>query len=71
MADVRADMAGVLQSFKVAVGDTVAQDQEIAIMESMKMEIPVLSPTAGKITRLAGNPGDFVQEGDVLAVIEA
>lgn len=64
-------MAGVLQGFRVAVGDRVTQDQEIAIMESMKMEIPVLSTAAGRVARLAGNPGDFVQEGDVLAVIEA
>ncbi len=70
MADVRAEMAGVLQSFRVAVGDMVTPDQEVAIMESMKMEIPVLAPVGGRVTKLDGSPGDFVQEGDVLVVIE-
>lgn len=71
MADVRAEMAGVLQSFRVAVGDSVSVDQEIAIMESMKMEIPILAPVAGRVAKLQGNPGDFFQEGDVLAVIDS
>jgi len=70
LAEVRADMAGVLQRWLVSVGDAVSAEQEIAILESMKMEIPVLSPVAGHVTQQAGGPGDFIQEGDLLAVIE-
>ncbi|MBO0823420.1 MAG: biotin/lipoyl-binding carrier protein [Actinobacteria bacterium] len=53
-----------------AEGDTVADGDTLVILESMKMEIPVLAESTGKLTRLAVAEGDVVQEGDLIAVIE-
>ncbi|MCL6596826.1 MAG: acetyl-CoA carboxylase biotin carboxyl carrier protein subunit [Firmicutes bacterium] len=69
MAEVRAEMSGVLASWKVAVGDRVGAQEEIGVLESMKMQIPILSPQAGEVAELRASPGDFVQEGDTLAVV--
>lgn len=52
------------------VGDTVEEFDQLMIMESMKMEIPVESPCAGKITEIKIAEGASVIEGDVLAIIE-
>jgi biotin carboxyl carrier protein len=64
-------MSGVLSAWKVGVGDTVAAGQEIGVMESMKMEIPIAAPVAGRVAALKAGAGDFVQEGDTVAVIES
>jgi biotin carboxyl carrier protein len=53
----------------VEVGGTVAVGDTIAILESMKMEIPVESPVAGTVTALHVRPEDRVQEGALIAVI--
>lgn len=53
----------------VAVGDQVGPDDTLVILESMKMEIPVLAETAGTVAELRVGEGDVVQEGDVIAVI--
>jgi acetyl-CoA carboxylase biotin carboxyl carrier protein len=42
----------------------------VLVLESMKMEIPVLTGTAGRLSRVAVRVGDVVQEGDLLAVVE-
>ena len=54
----------------VASGDTVAEGQEVLMLESMKMEIPIESQGAGKVAEIKVNIGDFVNEGDVLLVLE-
>lgn len=51
------------------VGDTVAEGDTLVILESMKMEIPVESTTAGTVTEVGVTEGGVVQEGDVIAVI--
>jgi biotin carboxyl carrier protein len=51
-------------------GEAVADGDTLVILESMKMEIPVLAEDAGTLTRLAVAEGDVVQEGDLIAVIE-
>jgi biotin carboxyl carrier protein len=53
-----------------AEGDTVADGDTLVILESMKMEIPVLAESSGRLARLAVAEGDVVQEGDLIAVIE-
>jgi acetyl-CoA carboxylase biotin carboxyl carrier protein len=53
----------------VSAGDTVTDGDTLVILESMKMEIPVLAETDGTITELAVAEGDVVQEGDLIAVI--
>jgi biotin carboxyl carrier protein len=51
-------------------GQSVADGDTLVILESMKMEIPVLAESAGTVTKLAVSEGDVVQEGDLIAVIE-
>lgn len=50
----------------VAQGDVVAPGDTIVLLESMKMEIPVIAETAGTVSRLAVAVGDVVQEGDLI-----
>ena len=70
MADIRADMvAKVWQG--VAEGDSVAKGDTIVILESMKMEIPVIAEEAGVVTRLSVKEGDVIQEGDLIALVES
>jgi acetyl-CoA carboxylase biotin carboxyl carrier protein len=52
------------------VGDTVALEEVILILESMKMEIPVEAPCAGRLAEIRVREGDNVEEGAVLAMIE-
>jgi acetyl-CoA carboxylase biotin carboxyl carrier protein len=54
----------------VAQGDTVEDGDTLVILESMKMEIPVLAEDAGTISKLSVAEGDVVQEGDLIAVIQ-
>lgn len=65
---VISQMAGTVLEISVQVGDTVKQGQEVAILESMKMEVPVVSGFEGKVVGVLKAKGDFVNEGD--AVIE-
>ncbi|MBW2612021.1 MAG: acetyl-CoA carboxylase biotin carboxyl carrier protein subunit, partial [Deltaproteobacteria bacterium] len=51
-------------------GDTVAADQEIVVLEAMKMEMPIVTSTTGTVTSVNCSPGDAVQGGDVLVVVE-
>jgi len=69
MAEVRAEMVANVWKVVVAEGDTVADGDTLVILESMKMEIPVLAEGDGTVTSLAVAEGDVVQEGDVIAVI--
>jgi biotin carboxyl carrier protein len=50
-------------------GAEVADGDTLVILESMKMEIPVLAETSGTVTKLAVAEGDVIQEGDLIAVI--
>ena len=61
-------VANVLQ-VEVAVGDRVAADDPVVILESMKMEIPVLAEVAGTIEEIVVSSGDVVTEGDPLVMI--
>jgi biotin carboxyl carrier protein len=54
----------------VSEGDTVAEGDTLVILESMKMEIPVLAEDAGTVAQLKVGEGDVIQEGDLIAVIE-
>jgi acetyl-CoA carboxylase biotin carboxyl carrier protein len=62
----------VANVWKVVVtqGDTVDDGDTLVILESMKMEIPVIAETSGTVSELKVAEGDVVQEGDVIAVIE-
>jgi acetyl-CoA carboxylase biotin carboxyl carrier protein len=70
VAEVRAEMVANVWKVVAAEGESVADGDTLVILESMKMEIPVLAEEAGTLTRLAVAEGDVVQEGDLIAVIE-
>lgn len=68
---IRAEMVASVHSLESQQGDHVAIGDTIMILESMKMEIPVLTEHAGSILEISVQPGDVVREGDVLAIISA
>ena len=70
MSEVRAEMVANVWKVVAAEGDTVTDGDTLVILESMKMEIPVLAESPGTLTRLAVAEGDVVQEGDLIAVID-
>jgi biotin carboxyl carrier protein len=71
MAIIRSEITGSVWQIKVAVGDTVAAGDEVVVLESMKMEIPVHSPSDGTVRTLFVATESRVQEGDELVEIEA
>ena len=68
--EIRAEMVANVWKVVTAAGDVVAAGDTIVILESMKMEIPVLTEDGGTIAELAVNEGDVVQEGDLIARLE-
>jgi acetyl-CoA carboxylase biotin carboxyl carrier protein len=70
MTEVRAEITANVWQVPANVGDTVAEGDELVILESMKMEIPVEAPSAGTIAAVHVKPDDEVTEGDVLLVID-
>ncbi|MEU6737954.1 biotin/lipoyl-binding carrier protein [Streptosporangium sandarakinum] len=70
MAEVRAEMVANVWKVLVAEGDTVEDGDTLVILESMKMEIPVIAEDDGVVVQLKVSEGDVIQEGDLIAVIE-
>ena len=68
--EVRAEMVANVWKVLVAQGDSVEDGDTLVILESMKMEIPVIAEASGTVAELRVNEGDVVQEGDIIAVIE-
>jgi acetyl-CoA carboxylase biotin carboxyl carrier protein len=69
MAEVRAEMVANVWKIVASQGAAVEDGDTLVILESMKMEIPVLAESAGTLTELRVEEGQVVQEGDVIAVI--
>ena len=67
---VRADVAGSVWKIEVAVGDTVEADQDLVILESMKMEIPASAPHGGVVRQILVEQGEAIAEGQSLLIIE-
>lgn len=67
---ISSNMAGNVWQVLVAEGDHVEAGSEIAILESMKMEIPIVVEIAGEIEKIVITEGDFVNEGDLIAMIK-
>jgi acetyl-CoA carboxylase biotin carboxyl carrier protein len=67
---VLAHITGTVWKVLVQVGDAVAAEQELLILESMKMEMPVEAPSAGRVRSIAVTPGQAVEEGDLLLELE-
>ena len=70
MIEVRAEITANVWQVPVEVGQQVSEGETLIILESMKMEIPVEAPSAGRVSELRVSPNDQVHEGDVLAVLD-
>jgi acetyl-CoA carboxylase biotin carboxyl carrier protein len=68
---IMAEMVANVIAVEVAVDDLVAPGDPVCLLESMKMEIPVLSEHAGVVSSIKVTPGDVVQEGDILVELTA
>jgi len=67
---VTAPMVGKIVDIKVKVGDRVQEDDEIAILEAMKMEMPIVAPTSGVIKEIRVSVGQTCEADAILAIIE-
>jgi acetyl-CoA carboxylase biotin carboxyl carrier protein len=67
---IKAIMAGNVWKVLVKPGDTVESGQDVVILESMKMEIPITAEAAGTVKIVLVNEGDFANEEDVLVELE-
>ena len=70
MADVEAHITGTVWKIEVEVGDAVAEGDTVAILESMKMEMPVEAEDPGVVKEILCEEGQAVNEGDTLVVLE-
>lgn len=68
--EVKSQIKAIIWKVLKETGDTVKIDDEIIILESMKMEIPISSEVNGKIKSIEVNEGDEVDEGQVVAILE-
>jgi acetyl-CoA carboxylase biotin carboxyl carrier protein len=69
-ADIVAEMVANVMKVVVAPGERVATGDTVVLLESMKMEIPVLAEHAGTIAAVKVSAGDVVQEGDILVTVD-
>jgi acetyl-CoA carboxylase biotin carboxyl carrier protein len=70
MPDVEAHITGTVWKIECAVGDTIEEGDTVAILESMKMEMPVEAEDSGTVTEIRCQEGQAVNEGDTLVVLE-
>ena len=70
MTEILSETGGTVWQVKVEVGQTVQSGDVVVVLESMKIEIPVVAPSDGVVVELRVEPNATVVEGDVLAVIE-
>ena len=72
MAQERVDVpiAGKIISVNVKPGDEIKEGDVLCLLESMKMENPILAPVAGTVTQVDLSPGQVVSTGDLIAIIE-
>jgi biotin carboxyl carrier protein len=68
--DVTAPLAGSIWMLLVEVGDEVEEDDELLVLEALKMENLVYSPCDGKVTEIRVAKGDTVEDDDILMIIE-
>ncbi|MFD1777788.1 biotin/lipoyl-containing protein [Fredinandcohnia salidurans] len=70
MKEITVSMAGTVLQVLVSEGDEINEGQVVVMLESMKMEIPIESGQIGKVASIKVEIGDFVNEDDVLLVLE-
>ena len=70
MVNLQSPLAGKILEINAEVGQQVTEDDELIIIESMKMENPIFSSAAGTVKEIKIKIGDRVNEGDILVVVE-
>jgi len=70
VAEITAPMSGKIWKILVKVGDSVSEDDEVAILEAMKMEIPVVSTTDGTVKEIKVKEGEAIEAEGVIMVLE-
>jgi len=68
--EVAAEIAGSVFKIETQVGAQVEAEDVLVVLESMKMEIPVEAPSAGRVSEIRVAEGDSIEEGAVLAVLD-
>ena len=68
--EIKAHITGVVFQVTTKAGDSVAAGDPVIVLESMKMEIPVEAPRAGKVKEIKVAEGQTVQEGEIVAILE-
>jgi acetyl-CoA carboxylase biotin carboxyl carrier protein len=68
--ELKAEVTGSIWKIETTVGQTLEQEHTVLIIESMKMEIPLVAEDGGTLIEICVNEGDSVSEGQVLATIE-
>ena len=69
-AEIVAEMVANVMTVTVSPGDRLAAGDTVVVLESMKMEIPVLTETGGTVSSVKVSAGDVVQEGDILVALD-
>jgi acetyl-CoA carboxylase biotin carboxyl carrier protein len=70
MSEIKAPMAGKIIDIKVSVGNSVAEGDEVVVLEAMKMELPIVAEDSGTVKEIRCNKGDAVEVDAVLVVLE-
>jgi len=68
--EVRAPLAGRILKVEVADGAAVEEDDQILVLEAMKMETPIFAPCSGTVSEVAVKEGDKVEEGQLIVTID-
>ena len=68
--EIKSEIAGKVWQISAGPGDQVAEDDPVVILESMKMEIEVIAPEAGRVSKLCRQQGQQVSPGQPLLIIE-
>ena len=69
MSEITAPMGGKVIEVKVKPGDTVNEDDEVVILEAMKMELPIVATTSGTVKEVNCGQGDAVDADSILVVL--
>jgi acetyl-CoA carboxylase biotin carboxyl carrier protein len=70
MTEIKSPAVGVVLEVLVSAGDAVTAEQELVVVESMKIEIPVVAPRAGTVSNVAVETGAHVKENDVVLTLD-
>ncbi|MBS4192390.1 biotin/lipoyl-binding carrier protein [Bacillus sp. FJAT-49705] len=70
LIQVKAEISGSVWKIETKAGQQVMEEDVLLIMESMKMEIPIMAPAAGVVKEIKVKEGDTIAEGDLAVVLE-